>query len=116
MKRHISFFAIFICSLIAIGQTGSKPTYDLQECINLALENNLDLKSASLNRESANVNFKQSKNALLPTLNGNYNIGKTDGRSIDPFTNSYINEQLTFSNAGLQIDAVVFNGFRLIIA
>jgi len=106
--------------LIALTQTffmfgqSNISTYNLQECIDIALKNNLDLKSAELRAETANINFKQSKNALLPTLNGNYNIGKTNGRSIDPFTNSYINEELTFSNAGLRLGAVVFNGFQLI--
>lgn len=89
-------------------------TYNLQECIDIAMKNNLDLKSAELRTETASINFKQSKNALLPTLNGNYNIGKSKGRSIDPFTNRYINEELTFSNAGLRLGAVVFNGFQLI--
>jgi len=80
----------------------------------MALQNNLELKSATLRTETADINFKQSKNALLPAINGNYNYGISNGRSIDPFTNSYINEQLTFSNANLRLDAVVFNGFRLI--
>src|SRR5690606_32718449 len=46
-------------------------------------------------------------------LNGNYNLGINNGRSIDPFTNAYINQQLTFSNAGLSAGISVFNGFRL---
>src|SRR5690606_11875855 len=88
--------------------------YSLSDCIEIAIENNLDLKSSTLRAESSEVNFKQAKADMLPNLNGNYNLGVTNGRSIDPFTNDYINRQLTFSNAGLNLDAVVFNGFRLI--
>jgi len=58
--------------------------------------------------------FSQSKTNLLPSLNGGYNIGRNDGRSIDPFTNDFINQELIFSNAQLNIDATVFNGFRLL--
>lgn len=112
-KTYIFILAIVYHTFYLSGQS-SIPTYNLQECIDLALLNNLDLKSAELRAETANINFKQSKNALLPRLNGNYNIGKTNGRSIDPFTNSYINEELTFSNAGLNLGATVFNGFQLI--
>ncbi|RIA11073.1 outer membrane protein [Flavobacteriaceae bacterium MAR_2010_72] len=111
----------FICSILVIlntifvyGQTTNKTTVSLEDCIEIALNNNLDLKASTLRTESADINFRQSKNALLPSVNGNYNIGKSTGRSIDPFTNSYINEELTFSNAGLSLDAIVFNGFRLI--
>ena len=88
--------------------------YNLQECIELALQNNLDLSLANLGTETAEVNFKQSRNALLPRINGTYNIGKASGRSINPFTNTYIDERLTFSNAGLSLNATVFNGFRLL--
>lgn len=88
--------------------------YTLQNCIDIALQNNFDLKSAQLRTETSEVNFKQNKNALLPSVNGNYNLGISRGRSIDPFTNDFVNEQLTFSNVGLGVNATIFNGFRLI--
>jgi len=113
MRKIYLFILITAQTFYLFGQS-TIPTYNLQECIDIALKNNLDLKSAELRVETSNINFKQSKNALLPTLNGSYNIGKTSGRSIDPFTNSYINEELTFSNAGLRLGAVVFKGFQLI--
>jgi outer membrane protein len=111
-KIHILILAIFQ-TFFMFGQSNIS-TLNLQECIDIALKNNLDFKSAELRAETANINFRQSKNALLPTLNGNFNIGKASGRSINPFTNSFINEELTFSNAGLRLGAVVFNGFQLI--
>jgi outer membrane protein len=49
----------------------------------------------------------------LPNLNGNYNFGLNNGRSIDPFTNTFIEEQLTFSSAGLSLEATIFNGFQI---
>ena len=112
--RHNIIITLFFFQLLNVAGQNSSITYNLQECIDIALKNNLDFKSAQLQTQSADVNFKQSKNALLPTLNGNYSIGQTSGRSIDPFTNSYINEKLTFSNAGLRLGATVFNGFNLI--
>ena len=89
-------------------------TYTLQECIDIALQNNFDITSAKLRASTSEVNYKQNRNALLPTVNGSYNVGISRGRSIDPFTNDFVNEQLTFSNARLNLDAVVFNGFRLL--
>ncbi|WP_242157558.1 TolC family protein [Aestuariivivens sediminis] len=111
--RHIVIILFVLFIATSYGQQ-STPTYNLQECINLALKHNLDLKSADLNSRLAKVSFNRSRNALLPSINGNYNIGKASGRSIDPFTNSYIDEKLTFSNAGLSLNATVFNGFRLL--
>jgi outer membrane protein len=96
------------------SQSEQEKSFTLNECISIALENNLNLKSTELVANSADVNFKQSKANLLPSLNGAYNIGVNNGRSIDPFTNSYINQELTFSNANLSLDATIFNGFRLL--
>jgi len=108
---YILVFTLGFCD-IAEGQIGKK--YTLEDCIQVALDNNLNLKSAKIRQTSADVNFKQSKADLLPSLNGNFNGGVNNGRSIDPFTNDFINQRLTFSNANLNLDAVVFNGFRLL--
>ncbi len=101
-------------SLIGFAQTQSEKSYSLDECISIALENNLDLKSTNLLANSAKVNYQQSKANLLPSINGNFNLGVNDGRSINPFTNDFINQELTFSNLGLSLDATIFNGFRLL--
>lgn len=91
-----------------------RTVHSLEECVALALKNNLDLKQAYLSEQSSNIYFKENKNALLPSLNANYNYGNMSGRSIDPYTNAFVNEQLRYSNAGLGLDATIFNGFRLI--
>lgn len=109
----------FICILILISSSlGSaqetQKRYTLEECISIALKNNLELRSSKIREKSATINFKQSKANLLPSMNGSYNIGVNNGRSIDPFTNDFINQKLTFSNANLNLNAVIFNGFRLL--
>ena len=62
------------------------------------------------------MNYQQSKADFLPSINGNFNLGVNDGRSIDPFTNDFITQELTFSNSGLSLDVTIFNGFRLLNA
>jgi outer membrane protein len=106
--------ALLWTPMFLFAQSENEKRYSLEDCIQLALQNNYGLKSAHLLAETATINFKQNRNALLPGINGNYNVGLTRGRSIDPFTNDFINEELQFSSARLEIDAVVFNGFRLI--
>jgi len=98
----------------SFAQSETKKSYSLDDCITTAITNNLDLKSAQLVANDAKVDFKQAKANLLPTLNANYNIGVNNGRSIDPFTNDFIDQKLTFSNAGLSLDMTVFNGFNLL--
>ncbi|WP_298902476.1 TolC family protein [uncultured Psychroserpens sp.] len=109
-----------ICALFFLmgwglyAQDLSLNSYSLDECIALALNNNLDLKATHLRANSEKLNHQQSKANLLPSVNGNFNLGVNDGRSIDPFTNDFINQEFTFSNAGLNLNATIFNGFRLL--
>lgn len=114
IRTYIICIIISLMTWKGLTQNQLKETYSLAECITIALENNLDIKSATISANSAKVNHQQSKTDLLPSVNGNFNLGVNTGRSIDPFTNDFINQELTFSNAGLNIDATVFNGFRLI--
>ena len=113
--RHKFFIAVFILA-IGIKRASSQnndTVLSLKQCIDLALNNNLPVKQAGMDMESAEVNLKQAKANLLPDLNGNFNYGFNQGRTVDPITNGYINQHLTSSNAGLNSGIVLFNGLRL---
>lgn len=114
MKIKFLIFLFFLGKITLFAQSEEKTSYTLDQCINAAIQNNLNLKSAKLEARSSDVYFDQSKSALLPNINGSYNLGVANGRNIDPYTNAYVDERLTFSNAGLGLDATIFNGFRLI--
>ena len=107
----IGFYLIF--NPAGQAQNDQKVIYNLNDCIRIAIKNNLDLKSSVLRSESSEVNYKLARNELIPNLNMNYNYGLNDGRNIDPFTNGFVNEQLSFSNLGLNLNFNVFNGLRI---
>jgi outer membrane protein len=115
MNKKINLFIGLWLAAIGFGfsQNTLATIYSLQDCIDIAIENNLDLRIKELRAESSEVNFKENRNKIFPSLNMNYNLGVNNGRSIDPFTNNFINQELTFSNAGLSLDATIFNGFRI---
>lgn len=114
--KNLVYAIIFLMGWVGYAQSQTPKKYSLDACIAIALENNLDLKSSNLTANSAKVNYQQSKANLLPSINGNFDLGVNDGRSIDPFTNDFINRELTFSSAGLSADVTIFNGFRLLNA
>ncbi len=117
MKHKVIILKLtLMMSVVSYAQEIDKETYSLNECISIALENNLDLRSANLRANTAKINHQQAKANLLPSVNGNFNLGVNDGRSIDPFTNDFITQELTFSNMGLNLNMTVFNGFRLLNA
>jgi len=89
IPKPILYISVLLFSILGVAQVKDVKSYALNQCIAIALENNLDLKSTNLTATTERINYRQSKTNLLPSLNGNYNIGVNNGRSIDPFTNDY---------------------------
>jgi outer membrane protein len=104
--RIIAFFTLFY------GKTAAQKL-SLKQCIETAHANNLQLKQSEIQMQTAEINYNQAKNNKLPNVNGSFNFGINNGRSIDPFTNAYNNEQLSSSNAAINANFVVYNGGRL---
>ena len=113
MKKYIIhiFLVIF---LTGYGQEATQQKISLTECIEIAIKNNLDVQRSEFNNASETINHRQARWDLFPTLNLDFSHGVNDGRSIDPFTNDVINQELTFSNARLDLNVTVFNNFRLL--
>ena len=110
MKR-IAFLAGAFFLLASF--TASAQRYSLQQCIDTALAKNIGVKQSGLLSEVAEVGMKQARANLLPDLNANFNHGINQGRSIDPFTNTYVNQSVNFASYGLSSGVVLFNGLNL---
>jgi outer membrane protein len=110
MKR-VAFFGslLLLLNLAVVAQ----PHYTLQQCIDTALAKNIGVKQTSLLAEAAAVNMKQAKANLLPDLNATLNHGINQGRSIDPFTNTYVDQSINFASYGASSGIVLFNGMNL---
>lgn len=78
-----------------------------------AIANNLELKQAGLQMETARLDWKQSRSNLLPSLNGVASHGINQGRSIDPFSNAFVDQQINFAGYGLSTGLTLFNGFGI---
>ena len=78
-----------------------------------AIKNNLQVQQTILQSETAVITTSQAKANLFPDLFANLSHGLNQGRSIDPFTNSYINQQISFGNYSLNSTVVLFNGFQI---
>ncbi len=111
MKKFIILFLIITNVLTA--QNSSENELSLEECINLAIDHNIDFQRSNLRSKTEELNFRATKSQVLPTINGSYSYAVNKGRSIDPYTNDVIDQQFSFSNAGLRLNARIFNGFEL---
>jgi len=110
MKRRIIFGSFFF---FLLQMTATAQHFTLQQCIDTALAKNIAVKQSSLLAETAEVNLGQARANLLPDLNANVNHGINEGRSIDPFTNAYVNQSVNYANYGINSGVVLFNGMSL---
>lgn len=85
----------------------------MQECVKIALDNNLTVKRGVYNVESNRVGLLSAKGVFLPTLNLNGSGSKNYGRALNPVTNLFIPNSVTNSlNGQLTGNFLLFNGLR----
>jgi outer membrane protein len=117
-KRLLSNLTrIFLLGAIVIGfqsKAGAQEAITLPQAIDRMLKNNLNIKQGALNVATADVNLRQSRAALLPSLNASSSTSGGFGRS--RIENSYevvTNKTITSSgNIGTSVD--IFGGFAKI--
>ncbi len=107
MKKWLLAFALGVSTYAQAQQK-----YSLQQCIQIALENNLQLRQLMLQVQSNQNIFEQSKWQRYPSLNFSGSQGLQSGRNIDPFTNQFVEQTVNFSNFSLNTGVNLFNGYQ----
>ena len=85
----------------------------LQKCVETALANNLDVLQSQLQMESSKIDKSQAKLNLLPNLNAIAGQTFSQGRSIDPYSNTPVTQNVSSSNYGINTNVILFNGLSL---
>jgi outer membrane protein len=108
MKRFI-LFAFFLAPCVSEAQE----TLSLAECVDLLVKNNLTYQASSLQAEAAQAQLRQTKSQYFPQISIGVNQSINFGRSIDTYTNSYIDQLYSSNSLGAGFDVPVFQGFKL---
>src|SRR5690606_29906567 len=85
----------------------------LEEAVGIALKNNPQLKQSDLQVQANDIAHQQSKWQRWPSLSFSASQGFSFGRNIDPFTNEFVQQNISFNNYQLGANVTVFNGFQL---
>ena len=110
MKKAIFLFLAITLFVNAYPQK----KWSLEECINYAYENNLQIKRQALNVDYNKNNLSQSKFNTLPNLNGQWNHTFSSGKTIDYNRFEYVNQSYWSGNMGLGSDITVFSGLSIL--
>lgn len=96
----------------ASGQSDNA-SWDLRKCVDYAILNNISVKQSDVQKRIADLLFEQQKKGRIPNANFNTNTGYQFGRSIDPTTNLFTNQQLLFQGFQFNTDVTIFNWGRI---
>lgn len=109
MKKLIItlFLAIFIASTLS-----AQRVLTLEECINIALENNLSIKRAKNDAISAKAGYTQSKFNFLPSLSAGASHSWNEGLFLDNTTGNVFNTTTLGGGGSISASMTIFGGFR----
>lgn len=106
---------LIIC--MSLGITSTLRAQDtqqitLQEAIDLALENNYQLKQAQNNLDLAAYQEWNEKADYLPSLNGSLNGSRREGSQFIPGTDNFVNTVSKGISGSLSLNIPIFAGFE----
>lgn len=106
-------YRIFILILFFIINTikGNANEMNLKDCIAYTLQQNLTLTNKRIHENISKEEYKQSQRNLLPRIDAGGSSNILFGKSIDPTTNAFVNQQLFSMNFQLSSQLQLFNGF-----
>lgn len=115
MKVYLFITSLFFVQLnfAQEKEISKSKIWTLSDCITYAVEHNITLKNASLNKTQASVNYRKAKASRLPNLFGSASQSFTNGNSIDPITSNYVTDQIYSTNLGLNSTVTLFQGNQI---
>jgi outer membrane protein len=104
---------LLISSAFNLAKAQELPTvWSLEDCINYAIENNIQIKQSELNTETYEVNLLENKLNMLPSLNASTRYSYSWGRILDQSINAYVDKETQQGNLGVDASLTIFNGLQ----
>lgn len=103
-------FGVFV-SADVFAQGGEIIT--LKQAVDIALQNNLQIKQAQFQSAITDENLKQSKFELYPNLNSSFSANRRIGLFFDQTSGALNSESTNTASGNLSTDINLFSGFRL---
>jgi outer membrane protein len=107
------FLSICVSSISLAQGEGTAEVYDLQTCIDIALENNLTLKRTAVNQGLFEADLLANQGNRLPSLTAFASSGYRWGRSINPVTNLFETRRIGNINSQVNSNMPIFNGLQI---
>jgi len=108
MKHYI----IFLLLLITTFAQAQNKKWTLKECVEYAIENNIDIQQSQLDNELIAVDKKDALGNFLPSVNANASHNWNIGLNINPITNVAATQTFQNTGIGLNVGLDIYNGLQ----
>ncbi|MBE9509855.1 MAG: TolC family protein [Bacteroidetes bacterium] len=106
---------LVIISLLSCSNLSAQTSvrsWTLKECIQYAMDNNIQIKRQELQSLIADKNYKQSRFELLPNMNVGFEHIYSSGRSLNQELYQWENRNQQQGSMGVRSEVTVFNGLQ----
>lgn len=109
MKRII----IIMCFVVGCLSIQAQQKWTLRQCIDYAIENNIEIKQQELKVKASEVDLNTTKSSRLPNLEASINQQFSFGQIVDYTTNTNITNNASGARLSVSSSTPVFTGFRI---
>lgn len=104
---------IFAFSLLLLAfplLADAQEKWTLQQCIEYAMTNNIQIKQYELYVQQSESDLSQTKANIFPSVNAGVEESFSFGRSLDPFTYEFSDQNVTSTNMYISGSVTLFDG------
>ena len=109
----MKYFQTNILIVMSFLSVTAQQKWTLRECIDYAIEHNINIQQQKLVIENSEVNLNTSRNSRLPNLNAGASQNVNFGRSPSMATGIYEDNKSSSTGFSLSSSVPVFNGMRI---
>lgn len=110
MRYH--YLGLILSGLIFSNLINAQQTWSLNECIDYAHQNNLQIKRTELKAEIAENDYLKAKLNILPSVNASFSRSYYFGRHIDQGTNEILEDNSMGDSYGISSNVSLFAGLQ----
>ena len=105
---YLNRFFLILSFFAASFSMNAQEIWDLKRCILHAQEQSLDVKQQLISNTRADLYLRQARHARYPSLSAGGNFQFALGRSIDPTSYEFVDDNIQTSNIGLNSSMPLF--------
>ncbi len=115
IRKTISVLLLLGIGIISIQaqDNNSSQAWTLRQCIDYAIEHNIEIRKSANNTEISKIDVHTTKWARLPNLSGSTSQNWSWGRTASPVDNSYSNINSANTSLSLGTNVPIFTGLQL---